>query len=830
MKKTKKFKQKEAEKLLQNLTVAQDAENPVEIVSKSDGTVDFCGEHRKIVSDFLNSDIALPREGESVLQVENILIEPLSDMLYSTDGITLGDVIELDGKIFPVGSSSQVDYVKNYKLRNIREIILNNSLLNASNVVKAVTDNIKSGIADNKFYLLSDSTDVFGKNIKSAFYGYRTVWRSIAAAYTVGKFNKLTVVDFMADRVTRVTVGAEFSKKYKRIIYTRTDRKIQDDLKGLSYSSVSRAFTKHLLTKNNCRADSETISNIAVSNKLYNVMCRGNKEIFVVGHRLLCASGEEYRHFITDYLADYKKLQSDETCMLWADHLKAYLKGAYFVDNEKLTGVLKELDYRVKNKIPLWSETLPSLKLDRAALHGRLGNYYLVKQGEKVENTFENKVIKCPEVLDLPAGEKEIIFPLSISGVSDKHYIAKVKLEKPFEKATQCNVGLIYDFDNETTYTFNLYDKDSGKSYNMYIEEGEPEKSEKPFEMRMDADVNGILERLNDKINELNDCVANRKNTRSRPTEHDYYRGRVIEKEKPWEYDSRILSNEIYSLWLRLPYDFKKRKSNFKKLHNAIETIEYNCSTPDYYDDLDLLKVIYLRCVLALFIEGYDITLKEFEQCIGTKEGRVIASRTLCNPSIKSEKLINRIIESAKENRNDKIRLLSLPLIANNTLLEYMADKKMQSLGDLVRDKLHQKLESYDKQIKELKAGDKKLTFCMKELRDYWEFSLGVLRLRDTKWWNDNLNSIVSLKDLVVKLEEQLFLKLKRDGADSYYEMCAGWQWTNERYSDICITRIMFSGIPESLNFMHPLAYTLITYLEGNPNTHVIGCGLKEDD
>ena len=98
--------------------------------------------------------------------------------------------------------------------------------------------------------------------------------------------------------------------------------------------------------------------------------------------------------------------------------------------------------------------------------------------------------IDCEEVLTLPRADSEIVFPLTVQGVSaDKHYIAKIEFDEPITEPIKCTVTLKYEFDGEREYTFILRDKNSGKEYGLTVEEGEPKKEIRRFEMKIgDAD------------------------------------------------------------------------------------------------------------------------------------------------------------------------------------------------------------------------------------------------------------------------------------------------------------------------------------------------------
>jgi hypothetical protein len=49
--------------------------------------------------------------------------------------------------------------------------------------------------------------------------------------------------------------------------------------------------------------------------------------------------------------------------------------------------------------------------------------------------------------------------------------------------------------------------------------------------------------------------------------------------------------------------------------------------------------------------------------------------------------------------------------------------------------------------------------------------------------------------------------------------------------NNILLSRITFDGNDEfkESRLVYPLALTAITYLEGNPDIHIIGCGLKDE-
>ncbi len=810
-------------------TVEEQKEEPraeVKAVTKepsAEGAIlPFCGEHRQIIDGFMNDErvIADP-DGDTVRISDKLLIEPFSNALYNGKENRLGEVIAFDGDYFPAGDYSHIDYGAGYKLRNLREVVTSSGIDGASQVVGCAAGNYS--VSGNGFYLLSDDADVFGKNVKSAFRGYRAVWRSIAAVYTLDKYDDgILVIDFMCGTVTRIAIRTEFLKKHNRYIFKRIGRDQLPEFDALKYTTVAKEFVKFICNKNSIKFKNSASQNLVISNKIYNVICLGRTEHFVLENRIFTAGREDYSAFAKEYFKDYaKKFEKLSGALIWADHLKnTGLKGD-FVDNGKLGGVLEELDYRVKKGIPLWKETLPALKLDRVALGGRLGNYYLVKNNQVIENTFEKTRIDCPEKLKLPAGEKEILFPLSISGITNKRYVAKITLEEPFKKETEFDVTLEYDFNDEKTYSFLLSNK-SGKC-EMTIEEGEPQKAELPFKMDINSDVDDTLVTIASKIKVLQNIALGRKASYRRTTE---------DTEKKWEYNSRNTCNEIFALWITLPYDVKRDKANFSFMKNNVEGIIYEFANTDYYDGRDFIAVMYARAVLALFADGYPVTAEECKICFENNNDSVkrhktvetLVSRILCNPTLAKPEVIKVILK----NTQDTVRLLSLPLIANDELLNYLAEHRIDTLSENIKV-LKDYLSHCHKRVSKTSPSNGYFPTLLKEIRDYWEFSLGLLKLRGTKFWNGSLAALSDLLPSVIEIENLLYNKIHTFGIDTYVDLCKSACCLDSQQAEMCISRIKFDGIDKSLSLMHPLGYTLITYLEGNPYTHIIGCGLSDN-
>ena len=114
--------------------------------------------------------------------------------------------------------------------------------------------------------------------------------------------------------------------------------------------------------------------------------------------------------------------------------------------------------------------------------------------------------------------------------------------------------------------------------------------------------------------------------------------------------------------------------------------------------------------------------------------------------------------------------------------------------------------------------------------------SLAVLKLRNTKYRSKKLTAVESMYDAIKNGEEAIYVKIVCGKAGDYEEYLKMQNWlpvfngkTSSVDTSLCISRIKFDGIPSELKFMHPLAYTLMSYLGNFDNSNIIGCGLTEE-
>ena len=803
----------------------------------------YCADSDKRIKKFYS----LKKEPRAVsterLYPNIFLLDPFSGTVVSDENIYASELIEHGEQLFVVAPDVYIDYAET-KVVGLRHTVAA-AASNISGIVSATVDDCRSKANGNKFAVLPDSAGDFGKKVRNCFAGMKTVWRSIVAAYYElergkirGGKGELTVLDLTAEAYT-VSVAFDYSEKYKRIIFTRKKRDERSDLNGICYKTVVSKFVENILRTHGA-FDENTVDNVALSDKIYRIVSgKSQFERLIVGGAPITINGADYEAFISKYVKSFAaKLGGITKNVIVGDHLLPLRMGELeIVDTNGLKAVLYELNTRQENKIPLWVETLPALRLDRVASNGRLGSYYLVKDGTTVENTFETKSIDCEEVLTLPRADSEIVFPLTVQGVSaDKHYIAKIEFDEPITEPIKCTVTLKYEFDGEREYTFILRDKNSGKEYGLTVEEGEPKKEIRRFEMKIGDADDYVLRSIYKDFRDFADVCSQRERQ---------LRRRDGDKERPWEYGARTISKRLFGRWLSLPYANKENKGAFNGIASvaadAAKTLSHALKSSD--DGLDELFLTNALATVALFF--YNVAMPSsatYMRCLKTDQKRThvtIDDKLLCNPAvIKYPELLETIIETQSKSSERLYRALSLPMLANENFVEYTAENRLEIIEQAVdyvcsEDGLKNKFAAIDTTDV---ADANEFPKLLRKIRDCMEFILAVLKLRNTKYRSKKLTAVESMYDAIKNGEEAIYVKIVCGKAGDYEEYLKMQNWlpvfngkTSSVDTSLCISRIKFDGIPSELKFMHPLAYTLMSYLGNFDNSNIIGCGLTEE-
>ena len=771
------------------------------------------------------------------LKNEGFIFDIISNgVSFGKDNILCPEFISSEGSLYEIHSHSIVDFKLN-ETTNVRRSYLTNDFSLLKKTVEE-TLNCVEQIKD-KFYYLPDNTDLFSNNIKSGFSGYTFVWRSVAAAYRnykISKSSDIKVIDLFEREPVKIFIKAKKSKKHgNAIMFTRYRKEKLEKVKPLSYPVVAKAFWKDFAKKNSL--SNLNINALRYSNLTYNLLCRGEAFNLIFNDKRFAINATLVKVFLKAYFQKHNDAFEELTgCVIYGDFL-TFTDIAYnftvLKDNE-IGEPLEEFKSRLKSNIPLWVETLPKLALGRIANKGRLGEYVLVDEGKEVENLFAKIRIPCKELLTLPAGKKEIRFPLAIGGsISDKSFIAKVELEEALPCRTNFNVELQYDFNNEKSYEF-ILSNDQIKFLQLTIEEGIPEKSYLKFVMQIDEN-NEIVREIYENLIVVESWLRRRLFERNGSFFRPEKNGFLIEKR--WEFGVRVACNKIFSLWLGLPYSVKARKVYDNQLTNKVREI---AKLVEYSQDTDNIDRCYnglVHITIALLSKEIEYKADHYSFFLENRKGHqmlehAVESKVLCNPDIVVNS-IETILRSCKG--INLIRTFSLPFLANEELVDYFCQNRLEML-----QKATKLLVSCFEKLREDIEKDNQIRFQMRVIRDAYEFTLGLLKLRESECWSA-VKGIENALPYCVELESKLFSRLlgelkKYDIRNkNYNDLIMAQNWIDKRGNaidvDLLISRVAFKGDDnyQELRMMHPLALTAITYLEGNPDIHIIGCGLKDE-
>jgi hypothetical protein len=747
------------------------------------------------------------------------------------------DFINYESSFFAINDKSLVDMSEN-EVTNTRRSYLTNNLERVNDLVKQTLE-ITSKTTAHKFYVLPDNTNFFAQpNIKAGFSdNYRFIWRSIAAAYHYYSDSKenseISVIDLFETEPAIISIKAEYSDKYKASIFTRVKKILLPKLNTISFKAVAEGFWSDFGKKHGVNID---VKKIALSKESFDLLCRGREVTILFNDVIYKATANSANIFLKNYLSESKIILHELSGgIVYGDHIGDYIKKTNQIHNIRLLRSddigksLEQFKYRANNNIPLWMETLPKLALQRIAVKGRLGEYFLVEDNKTVPNTFAKYEIKCPEKLTLPSCHEVVKFPLTISGISNKYFIACVELNEALISSEQFDVMLKYDFNNENSYEF-ILTRDN-RTYTLTIEEGDPEKQNIPFKLEI-PDNNAILNEMQCKLTELLQFIGERNSEQFfRPISEKTGK----ETERRWEFMARKTCNNIFSLWLGFSYTTRHEKASFidDLLRDKI-IVEIDKAYTDTGDNIDKCYITIVHATLAL-LSSYDFNIEHYNYFIENRKrhqflGYALPSRLLCNPTFDSE-VINFFLDSCKG--RELIRTFSLPLLANDALLDYICENKREWLNTVAMT-LKDYFEPLQKIIQRSNATS--LKTYVREIRDGYEFILGLLKLRGTKYWN-TVKNIENLLPVARNIEQLLYDKLSKNvpEAKNFVDLYAAQNWRDKSEkiidNNILLSRITFDGNDEfkKLRLMHPLALTAITYLEGNPDIHIIGCGLKDE-
>jgi hypothetical protein len=770
---------------------------------------------------------------------DGFIFDIISNSLsFGGEFLSCCDYINYENSFFVINDKSLADMSEN-EVTNTRRSYLTNNLERVNDLVKQTLE-ITSKTTANKFYVLPDNTDFFAQpNIKAGFSdNYRFIWRSIAAAYHYYSDSKedseISVIDLFETEPARISIKAEYSDKYKAAIFTRVKKEPLQNLNTISFKAIAEGFWSDFSKKCGVNID---VKKIALSKESFDLLCRGQEVTVLFNDVIYKITASSVNIFLKSYLSENKIIWRELSgCIVYGDHIGDYIKKTNPAHDIRLLiydnigNSLEQFKYRANNNIPLWLETLPKLALQRIAVKGRLGEYTLVEDNKTVQNTFAKYEIKCPEKLTLPPCHEVVKFPLTISGISNKHFIARVELDEALISSEQFDVKLKYDFNNENSYEFILTQDE--KTYTLTIEEGEPEKQNIPFKLEMpDNNAIAILNEIQCKLTEILQFIRQRNSEPfSRPTK------KTGEKtERKWEFNARKTCNNIFSLWLGISYTTRHEKASFidDSLRDKIID-EINKAYSDTGDNIDKCYVALVHAALAL-LSSCDFNMEHYNYFIENRKDHqfleyAFPSKLLCNPTFDSE-LINYFLDSCKG--GELIRTFSLPLLANDALLDYICENKREWLN-----KAAMNLNGYFERLQNIiqRSNATSLKTYVREIRDGYEFTLGLLKLRGTKYWN-TVKNIENLLPVALNIEQLLYEKLSKDApeAKNFVDLYAAQNWRDKSEkiidNNILLSRITFDGNDEfkELPLMHPLALTAITYLEGNPDIHIIGCGLKDE-
>jgi len=755
---------------------------------------------------------------------------------------------ENGSKFDEIHSHAIVDFALN-DIANVRRCCLDNDYGQAKEIVKRTLDCAENN--GDGFYYLPDNTDTFSNNIKSGFSGYTYVWRSIAKAYSryydeerqkkdgVIDFH---VVDLFEKEPVKISIRAEIIKKYgNEVMFTRYKKEPLKAMLPLSYVNVARAFWEEYFKKRRLNIsdgkDGKAVVDRLIScDATYNLLCGGRPFDLVYNDQRYAVGVPEAKTFLNNYLLKHKAT---------ADRLlKDYVIYGNFIaiaydllPDYEYGYMLSKYKERRKKGIPLWIETLPKLTLDRIVNkeQKRLGEYTLVEADKTVENLFKPYVINCPEKLTLPAGHEEIRFPLTIGGMTDKKYIATVKMDEKLETAKEFDVRLVYDFNNENSYQFILSNEEAGEK-RLIIEEGEPERKELPFVMEFD-DYDETLTEIYDEIYnglcDMEEAVDKYERDYSR---RYYENGDNIEMQ--WEYGMRVACRRVFLAWVGLPYERKEQKNFGEDIDQLVTDVLDKLNDLAIIDDMELGYKIHAVATLALISSDVECDYSAYFSIKGCRKlESAFITTVLCNSNVSDTSGCIKTIVKRYGNDDERIcRTFSLPLLANGKLLNHICEHENEY--KLLSHFVGRLSRMFDKLCGDL---DKKeiLPKTLRQIRDAYELTLSLLKLRelDNKHW-PKVKGIESVLPSAEKLEKRLYDKLSEEVSDpsDYFELVeeyADREWDEQNLNcKLLVSRVSFKSESDSgdLSLMHPLALTAITYLQGNPDIHIIGCGLRDDD
>jgi len=764
-------------------------------------------------------------------------------------------------RIYEIHSRALVDSALD-DIANVRRCCSNKDYLShAAAIVKETLNNVEHG--NNGFYYLPDNTDVFSKNIKSGFSGYTYVWRSVAAAYRryyyggdVARYGMGTgigvdVVDLFENEPAKISISTKTDEEYgDEVMFTRCG-KSKIDVERLSYVNVAGAFWKEYF-KGKGLAMSEVVAERLINcDATYNLLCQGRPFDFVYDDRPYAVGKSDAEDFLRRYVSRHKTaVDRLAGCVVYGD----FLRSTGFADKVELLlsdnehgKPLEKYKERRKNGIPLWIETLPELTLNRTANKKRFGGYVLVKKDEKVKNVFEPRGIICKEKLTLPAGHKEICFPLTIRGITDKKYVAKIKMDDALKTAKDFDVELRYDFNNENPYQFILSNKEvMERQLRIVIEKGEPERMDLPFELRCGADEED-LKRIYDEIYEglrgIEEAVGNRSQKRE-------YEKHLL-KEKDWEKKAREACRRLFFAWVGLPYERKEQKKLEpyieRKLSDVLGKTEGLSEMTS--DQMEKRYVKYVSATLTLVSSDLKVDLlndcKEYLSDPSTSDVLVqpYVTMVLCNPDISStSECVENVVDWYGKNGKEIFETLPLPLLANDNLLDYFCKREnkyklLSRSGKYLSETFKGLYDRLADNPASSKRTDVDWPKMLRRIRNAYELALGLLKLRKTEYW-PKVENIEEALPVAIKLEERLYRKLSEGvpDANDYLELVSVQKGIkkdikkdkDKEFCELLISRVKFKP-EDSLSLMHPLALTAITYLQGNPNIHMVGCGLRGD-
>lgn len=743
-----------------------------------------------------------------------------------------------DNALYEVHQHSIVDFGLN-ETTSVRRSYLTSDLSLLGNTVDNTLARLEK--RTNKFYYLPDNTDLFSNNIKQGFSGYTFVWRSVAAAYRhfkIAKASDIKVVDLFEHEPVKISIKTEFSQKHNVTMFTRYKKNTLVRVRSLCYSKVAESFWHDFASKNNIVG--LDIDSLRDSNLTYNLLNHGNAFDLICNDRRFAMTASTAKAFLKAYLQKHNDALVQLTgCVVYGEFLSlaGVASNIVVLKDSGIGEPLDDFKSRVKKGIPLWVETLPKLALGRVANKGRLGEYILVDEGREVENLFTIIRIPCKEQLTLPSGHKEIRFPLTIGGsITDKSFIAKVVLEEELSRSSDFSVELRYDFDNEKSYEFVLLNEEYGELL-LQIEEGEPERLNDRFVMDIKENrtqANRVFKEIGEEVREIYKMLMDRPSQQRQMTRKTRENGEPIER--PWEFNTRKICDRIFSKWIGLSNALKEKIYVNDAMGLLIQKVLSEAEYSNTADKTDNSYIGLIRATLALLSSKIEYDDWDFSHFIENDERKklkfAVERRILCNPHFSQVNIM--VIRSMCKYMDDVVSAFALPLLVNDSLLKYFCQSMIEELATVATflTNRFQKLCDIDK--------NKNVPVFVRIIRDSYEFILGLLKLRDTQYWS-SVKKIEEALPHCIELEKKLYDKFFRESKEdfakirTYSDLVRSQHWVdsngNSIDADLRISRIQFDGNQNyhALNMMHPLALTAITYLEGNPDIHIIGCGLKDE-